>query len=195
MKTRLVGDIHSYYGSYRQIIDGCDNSLQVGDFGIGFGEDDFERIGSHHFIRGNHDDPELCKKNVHWVPDGTMHNGIFCVGGGFSIDRSCRTEGLDWWSDEELSQGELYKVLDIYESIKPDYVVTHEAPYEIIERMFHDKHIIRPHSRTSQALESMRYIHKPKIWAFGHWHASRQIKVDNTHFVCLGINSYIDLEH
>lgn len=193
MKIRVIGDIHGDYGAYQQIIDGCESSIQVGDFGIGFINDGFERTESHRFIRGNHDDPGKCKDNKHWIPDGTSHAGFFCVGGGFSIDRAWRIEGKSWWPDEELSQKEMYKILDDYEKIKPDYVISHEGPGDVIERMFHDKTLMRPFSRTSQMLDAMFFIHQPKVWFFGHWHESRHYILNQTDFICLGINAYTDV--
>lgn len=190
---RIIGDIHGDYAAYLEIISGAEKSIQVGDFGIGFSEDDFKRSSSHRFIRGNHDDPHECKKNSHWIPDGSKFENIFCVGGGFSIDRDYRVEGVSWWPEEELSHQELYKVMDLYETLKPKIVVSHEAPSSVIPRMFYEKNIFPP-SRTSMALDSMLYIHKPKLWFFGHWHENRTINIDGTTFICLGVNSYIDLK-
>lgn len=194
-KIRVIGDIHGDYEAYQQIISEVDKSIHVGDFGIGFRNDDFQRSEKHRFIRGNHDNPEKCKGNSHWIPDGTKFEDVFCVGGGFSIDRDWRTEGVDWWPKEELTYDEFYKIMDVYEAVKPKVVVSHEGPSELIERMYHDKTIFKPHSRTSQALQSMYHIHQPSIWIFGHWHHSRVLNMGDTTFICLGINAYIDIEY
>lgn len=194
MKIRVIGDIHADYNFYQSVIKDCENSIQVGDFGIGFKKDDFKRSENHKFLRGNHDNPHLCKEHKLCIPDGTMHNGIFCVGGGWSIDRAWRTEGIDWWPEEELSITECNEVINRYEEEKPEIVISHEGPYEMIFRMFHD-HKMLPPSRTSEMLEAMFKIHQPKEWYFGHWHLDRQIDYEGTMFRCLGItaNSYVDI--
>ena len=63
---RLIGDIHGKIEPYIQTALTYD-TVQIGDFGIGFMHNkDMEKVnkfhtdGNHRFIRGNHDDPEKC---------------------------------------------------------------------------------------------------------------------------------------
>lgn len=36
MKIRFIGDVHCKWSKYEKLIKGCDRSVQVGDFGVGF---------------------------------------------------------------------------------------------------------------------------------------------------------------
>lgn len=99
---RFIGDTHAKFGSYQAIALGADASIQVGDFGAGFAE--IPDLGpNHRFIRGNHDNPALCRAHPNWIPDGHSENGMFFMGGATSVDRHSRCEGVDYWADEEMS--------------------------------------------------------------------------------------------
>jgi hypothetical protein len=207
--VRLIGDVHGKFGRYRDTIRDASFSIQVGDMGVGFkrmfgGElvnsanPPFDAMseGRHLFIRGNHDNPEVCKSHKYWIPDGTVVDGIYCLGGATSIDRAWRTEGLDWWEDEQLSYSELQKCIDDYATIKPEIVVTHEAPESIANQILATFNMtkIEDASRTRQALEQMFYAHQPREWYFGHWHTSMQFKSGQTLFRCLAELEYADVE-
>lgn len=215
-KYRIIGDIHGNYNVYKNLIKDVDYSIQVGDMGVGFGSrdrtlaiDTFDQNGpardwlgphkndemlNHRFIRGNHDNLEACLENTHWIPDGSMHDKFFCVGGALSIDAQWRTAGVNYWANEELTISELNKIISDYETLKPDYVITHECPESIVPHLFDWYNKQRFPSRTRQAFQTMFEIHKPKLWVFGHWHADRMKSFDNTLFVCLNEFSYIDVE-
>ncbi len=199
---RFIGDIHGDLFSYMNIMNGATESVQIGDFGIGFLNDDgfvddLHADGRHKFIRGNHDDPEGCKERVGWIPDGTYDEdrSIFYAGGAWSIDWRFRTPGYTWWCDEELSDDEFDKVMDLYVAKKPRVMITHDAPESVSFDMFIEgtgKPWFR--TRTAEWLELMFQAHKPEIWIFGHWHIDRDEVIDGTRFVCLGINSHLDLK-
>jgi len=194
---RFIGDVHGVFPEYMGLIEGVSQSIQVGDFGIGFGNDEGTVTaamaqGNHRFVRGNHDDPAACKRHPAWIADGTMHEGIFCVGGAFSIDRADRTQGVDWWPDEELTIQSFYTVLDLYEHLKPDVVVTHDCPERIASVLFEGRRPIK--TRTAQALERMLDIHRPKFWVFGHWHHRRHAIVEGVEFLCLATLDHADVQ-
>ena len=206
--TRFIGDIHGDFDTYKSIIENSPYpTIQVGDFGVGFKllhmpdtnawepPTEAMKAGDHMFIRGNHDNPSECRKTHGYIPDATMYGHWFCVGGALSIDKEWRTEGFDWWEDEELSISELNKVIDIYESIKPDYVVTHTCPRSIAPKLFgsHIKTDGQFKSRTEQAFNTMFSIHKPKVWVFGHYHNTKSMYIDGTVFNCIGINDTMDI--
>lgn len=202
MKTRFIGDIHGKMLDYIQIIDGVENSIQVGDFGIGFGtkgDPDFvddliaEYNGKHSFIRGNHDNPEKCKLSKNWIKDGTIENGVMYIGGAYSIDEHSRTAGVDWWPEEELSYVDLDSLVGLYDFIRPRVMVTHTLPIQI-PRDHVGKRIFGTGSRTELAFERMFDIHKPEIWIAGHWHLSFDRVIEGTRFIILNELEYIDLE-
>lgn len=210
MLIKFIGDVHGKFSRYKKIIANCENSFQVGDFGVGFKKRDmngdivgtsnppFDAMsrGNHRFIRGNHDNPSACRNHKFWIPDGTMYEGIFCIGGAKSIDKDYRFEGEDWWADEELSYDEFYKIMDIYENVKPDIVCTHDCPAEVATRFMlaHNKYKAQNLSRTCQALQSVFEIHQPKHYIFGHWHHTMNFEFKGTQFHCLGELDHMDLE-
>lgn len=193
MLIRFIGDIHCNFKNYQRLIEGSEYSIQVGDFGIGFGIAPPKVSTNHRFIRGNHDylmeiiSNHDCKN---WIPDGTIIYGkIFCVGGAFSVDKVLRTEGVDWWADEELSTSEWYDILDLYDELRPKIVVSHDCPNQAMPYSNY-----KVPSRTGQALSAMFDIHKPELWVFGHYHTSFDEVIEGTRFVCVDQQKYIDIE-
>lgn len=192
MLVRFVGDIHGRFNGYLKLVEGSEFSIQVGDFGIGFETlknpiPDLD--GEHYFIRGNHDNPAKCRMQPNFLEDGPDSQDImFFLGGAYSVDNSLRTEGVDWWADEELTVVELNKVLDAYELRKPSIVVTHDCPTVTMPFPLY-----KNPSRTSQALDAMYEIHPPKLWVFGHHHRNIDVVVDGTRFVCVDKMSYKDI--
>lgn len=198
MKTRLIGDIHGDMYRYLSIIDDCEQSIQVGDFGIGFTENPVSMydVSRHRFIRGNHDFPNGCLREPNFIRDGTVENDVMFIGGAFSIDWQWRTEGLSWWSDEECSIKQLEHFIEHYSDVKPRVMITHECPDMIADLMCRDmewnKYDIP--SRTRDAFDVMWKIHKPELWVYGHWHLSWHKFVEGTEFVCLNCNETMDVE-
>jgi hypothetical protein len=206
--VRIIGDVHGKFRRYREIIRGVPFSIQAGDMGVGFRRQhgDFTWMpnppfdamseGRHLFIRGNHDNPSVCKTQRYCIPDGTTVDGVYCVGGAISIDRAWRTEGWDWWPDEECSYAELERMIDGYAAIKPEIVITHDCPESIANEMLAalNRRKIEDGSRTRQALERMLHLHQPREWFFGHWHVSLQFKSGRTLFRCLNELEYADVE-
>lgn len=209
--TRFIGDVHGKYRQYKQIISGCDRSVQVGDMGVGFryyvphddsglhGKifgnppyDDMEK-GNHRFIRGNHDNPQECRKHPFFIQDGAVEDTTMYVGGALSIDRQYRIEGFSWWPDEELSLQELNQIYDVYVTSKPTVMVTHDAPDSIACLLSRKEKLEFP-SRTRQAFQSMFESHRPSLWLFGHWHQSFITDIEGTRFICLAELEFLDIE-
>lgn len=185
---------------------GLDCSLQLGDFGIFF-EYQYESgkiagkpwpdPSKHKFFRGNHDNPNLIKDLPGYLGDWGYNatQNLFWLAGGWSIDRKYRTEGIDWWADEELSNGELTNALALYEDVKPRIMITHEAP-TVAKNLFLDHfgmNNIGYSSQTEKCLQMMWDIHKPDIWVFGHFHRRWSAEIlapagssGSTKFECLG---------
>ena len=195
-KVRLIGDIHAQVHKYQNIILGVDYSIQLGDFGFGYEwkylKENNINGNNHKIISGNHDDYHFINTEqpaANLGDYGTYNlNGLefFFVRGADSIDKEMRTEGKDWWPDEELSYAELNKAIDLYEQVKPDIVLTHMFPETLLHILFPKKYESYP-SITGQALASMFEIHKPKIWVFAHMHPfmNEVHNVLGTTFMCL----------
>jgi Icc-related predicted phosphoesterase len=200
----LIGDVHGKWEQYADLLKkySPDRSIQIGDLGWGFAGQDTEFMqrrvkalenalsnygaGDNRYIRGNHDNPAACKAHKFCIDDATYEpdTDIFLMGGAFSIDRNIRTEGYDWWADEELSYSDLYTAVDTYEATKPRIVITHDCPKDAIGNMFPWYLKVLP-NRTCQALNSMFAIHQPNVHIFGHWHHHVDMVINGTRFICL----------
>lgn len=189
----VVGDIHGNFKDYLSLLKryGSQSSVQVGDFGWGFGPVP-ELPANAWFFRGNHDHPELARSSKHYLGDYGQKEidgvNFFFVSGAWSIDKNMRIEGRDWWPDEELSIAELNAALELYIQTKPDIVITHDGPNiatnEILNKYSIQKLDPIP-TRTSQALNAMYEAHQPKKWIFGHWHTTWRKTIGKTDFRCL----------
>ncbi len=212
--TRLIGDIHGAVNDCKTYtIDTFDGpTIQIGDFGIGFGQGDywlksvseFHELGGHRFIRGNHDHPELCKTMPSYIPDGTVEGDVMFIGGAWSIDNPDappgwlkRTENYDWWSDEQCSDEEFELMFETYKRVKPRVMITHDCPAKVSYQMFWESGIIRGPvypNRTSAWFDKFIDAHQPEEWYAGHWHQTMQYKHGNTKFMCIGILDFVDVE-
>lgn len=209
---RILGDIH---GTFGEITQACikypyDTIVSVGDVGLGFpamekhhgvwlrveGNNDPESFPNNfYFIGGNHDDPRACSKYPNYLGRYGYNKelDIFYVSGGHSIDALQRTEGIDWWRDEELSYDDFSKCIELYEHIKPEIVISHECPASIQEIILKGKNLYG-FSRTAKALQLMLDIHQPKQWYFGHYHKTFSKKVGKTQFTCAAINQLVPVK-
>jgi Calcineurin-like phosphoesterase len=206
---RFIGDVHGHWRRYKRIISGCDRSIQVGDMGVGFikyGGYDHGRFlsnppfdamsrGQHEFERGNHDNPEVCKRHKFWIPDGTVRDNMMFIGGAASIDREYRVTGYSWWPDEEPSHSELLQMVDTYLVARPEIMVTHECPESIANLLCLSlgRAKLNISSRCRQAFQSMFELHNPKLWIGGHWHVSFDKIIDTTRFIILNELEWIDV--
>jgi len=192
-----IGDVHGKFNEYSSLLfHMCDkghvkeDSIQVGDMGVGFPQG-HGRLSKpkctnerHRFIRGNHDNPAMCKTIDGFIPDGTIQNGHMFVGGADSIDKAYRVHGVNWWPDEECSIVELSELRLRYTIEEPRIMVTHDCPQFVAEKLFKIPNYDT--SRTRQAFNSMFEAYQPEFWIFGHWHQSKRFKADGTQFICLG---------
>lgn len=130
--------------------------LHCGDFGIWPGPrgkqylDKLDRQLKHAgavlwFVDGNHEDftqlsalPSVDGKG--WVRDRIWHlprghrwtwhgRTWVAVGGGVSLDRAARTEGVDWWPEEEITDEQ---ETALRSSGTADVMVSHDRPSSVI---------------------------------------------------------------
>ena len=191
MSITLIGDVHGKYEHYHKIVRQTERhpyTLQIGDFGFKY--DTLKNVDStrHLILPGNHDHYDTCYNHPHFLGDYgyTSLNRIdfFYYRGAYSIDRQYRTIGIDWWENEQVSIDQFMKARELYRSIKPEVMITHDCPQDIALQM------LEPGQRayeniTSWALQELYNIHQPKLWFFGHWHRAVKIQHGNTQFVCL----------
>jgi len=209
---RIIGDIHGRVYEYEKLVRDADESIQIGDFGMGFlyppELETVEKIfssGDHKFFRGNHDDPARCKSFDAYIPDGTYDadRNMMMIGGAWSIDgyyrraRDAVCGTTSWWPDEECSVPELARIHAQYLYHKPSVVLSHDAPTQAAKEMFFDAgyNMMGPqtHTRTADMLQTMFEAHQPDLWVFGHWHISATKYIGKTKFVCLAELEHMDV--
>ena len=187
---------------------------------------DFNKILSYNntyviFIRGNHDNPSFFdgKKidfsNLKAIPDYSVItvNGknILCVGGAISMDRTWRKKqeeringfsvnnkkSLYWENEAPVFDKDA--LLNVVESIKIDYVITHSAPSfvtpemqagvdewsESDEGLLND--IKEERKVFDRIFETLRdHDMRPMYWAYGHFNNYSSLdKRSDTIFRCL----------
>jgi UDP-2,3-diacylglucosamine pyrophosphatase LpxH len=135
------------------------NLVQVGDFGLGFGDARAEarqlalldrylvQTGSRLWaIRGNHDDPARWAPEaaqpwqaIRLVPDYSVIDlegkRLLCVGGAISVDRTARSIGAYWHDEGFVLAPDRLARLDLTDLYA---VVTHSAPEGIYPYEFGD---------------------------------------------------------
>lgn len=202
-RAMIVGDVHGRFEDFSNLIkkESPDLVIQVGDFGYwpSFVGSDVLRNNTEwdmkidngdtkiYFCEGNHEElPKLYEAenpvlpNVYFLKRNTILevNGvnILFMGGAESIDKNLRTPGHDWFSEESITQK------DIYELPPEDVqiVISHCAPMQ-----FYLEDIDSSPSR--QALSYILSTKYPNKWFFGHYHRSCEGMFRNTHWVCLNM--------
>lgn len=198
MKLRLIGDLHGDPISINQVIQSLhkyDLTIQVGDFGIGFGAENYlkDKVTKDQLriLFGNHDNYQLLSTLEYNLGRFGVFEfndkKIFFVGGAWSIDQEYRTPGLNWWDDEQLSYKEASNCLDLWESVCKEIslVITHDCPYTVSHALLKET----PHSTfTGILLREMEKIHQVPKWRFGHYHQRFQKNIGKTNYRCLSIN-------
>lgn len=202
----LMGDIHGLFWDYKNKLrkSKAKESLQLGDYGLGFpdtmdGVDLSDIGGTHLFLRGNHDNPAICRKSPYYIGDYGIRKGsfmdgkydkLFYISGAWSIDSAYRLVDVSWWADEELSYTELNNAYDVYYKENPKIVCSHDCPALVLNELYPSRVIL---TRTGQAMDAMFQSHKPDYWFFGHHHRTFRKKIAGTTFVCLNELETIDI--
>ncbi|MEC5147147.1 metallophosphoesterase [Chitinophaga sp. 212800010-3] len=230
----LIGDLHGGYpeilSRIRKFKMASTALIQVGDWGLGFQPvdddlrvlrqtDDF--LGSQHnmlyIIRGNHDNKwfwdnrdDFHLQNIRLVKDYeylTIEDSkILFAGGGISIDRINRTQGKDYWPDEEI----VWDAAALKGACEAgiDIMVSHIAPreawpytYDPLVQHFASRELAAGRNLTA-ALEDERKVMSEifrdikeagcHTWYYGHYHASQVEEKEGITFRCLGIGEMYD---
>lgn len=212
----LVGDTHSidrFYSIIKNTIPENSAVLHIGDCGIGFSKSDVDRLNhvnsicikkniSAFIIRGNHDDPaywssDLIFSNIKLVKDYTKmvfsndHTAL-CVGGGMSVDRFDRIEGVSYWSDE------ITKFQPEY-CAKYDYIFMHDAPSYFnhdtssLKQSFSryciaDSKLLEDAAAQRETIDRIVALCNPEKIIGGHYHNSKFETVNGITYRCLTID-------
>jgi hypothetical protein len=183
----FVGDVHGKFDEWAKICEQNSPIIQLGDMGIGFSNCPYPESWTDQalFIRGNHDNPEACRKHPNYLGDFGFYDSLdmFFVSGARSTDQYARVPGYNWWNDEELTRDLCEKAMNLYEVVRPRVVVSHDCPKVMSRVMTFDTTF---DSLTSQLLTAMWEVHKPVLWVFSHYHQSATLAVGGTLFKALG---------
>ena len=196
----VLGDIHGRWNVINHIVNSCrpDVIFQLGDFGIWreMWEVDNIHIGDTklYFIPGNHenwdvlDRYELGKihevgRNIFYCAFGSMltyqnQNILFC-GGADSIDKGFRTEKVDWWRQEIITQRDMDTLPNAH--TKVDVVMSHTSPEYFDLKM----PVIDYFDPSTRALSMVYDMYHPKKWFLGHFHKSISGNYKNCQWFCL----------
>jgi len=209
----LHGDLNAMKDiDQRATNDGVAAIVQVGDFGFlwktkgrltDFDEYLYSRQSNIplYTCGGNHENydnwdrqlvlPNDCyttlASNVFWmhrgsclVIDGKKH--LF-LGGAQSTDKHLRVEGKTWWKQEMPTYQDLLMFSEALEVEKPDFVVTHDGPQDVVREMGFDWD-----SNLSRDLQGIldNSNHSPAKWYFGHYHTWQMNYFGNSGFYCCG---------
>lgn len=209
----VLGDLHGDFGTLKRLIQNHPEWTTVtiaGDVGLGFPntrELPFVSPIPIYFIRGNHDNPEFIKNldpdvwpvaDWHYIPDGTVRNGVLYLGGAWSIDWEQRTPGYDWWPNEEIGMEEGEAILSAITKERPfiSTVVTHDCPTYILRAMYGARTI---ETSTSNLLSSVlsTLLHsectRPLRWFYGHHHRHYTLRQHGIQFRCLNTAQHVDI--
>ena len=203
MAITLIADVHGKYDKYLKLTEKHPYTVQIGDFGFNY--DVLKGINAeyHRMFFGNHDNYDLMESVIdsdHCLGDFGIRelNGVkfFFIRGAWSIDGEWRRKniyrlGKTWWEEEELLTKQLEIAINEYTVAKPDIVLSHECPLEIVQyvtnpqftREFGYSGIIK--TRTNQALQACLDIHRPSLLVFGHYHKNWNSVINGTEFRCL----------
>jgi len=213
-KILIIGDTHGDISLIKKGITlglhhECKRIIQVGDFGF-FPKIYPEFISSFSsplpffFIDGNHDDHSILPHsslnivdvqtlgfschNLFYIPRGYLQrwgeSNILFMGGAQSVDKIYRTQGIDWWSNEEINPKDFNTALsyrNLYPSI--DLLITHECPRTEAINYPGEKQ-----DYSSRAISELIEVYNPSLLIHGHHHQSYLIKYKDTIIKGLGCN-------
>jgi len=202
MKILMIGDLHGRWDCLNILINKKqpDIIISTGDFGYWpkF-PNNVEKIKNKntkiYFCDGNHEDHWSLRKlkdnevapNVFYMKRGSVmeicKKTFMFFGGAYSIDRSERTIGVDWFPEEEISNEEI-KQLDM--DLKIDIMISHTCPLEFNVKDPR-KDYISMIRFSRKALSYLLKQYKPKQWFFGHWHFYKKGNYEGCKWKCLNM--------
>lgn len=222
----LIGDSHDLRRLFTIIqrkpnIDNFD-ILSLGDNGIGFCGREFDqtylnRINDEcvrrninlYALRGNHDDPKIWTEgryihtNLFLIPDYSSaqfpnNKKALLVGGGISIDRPSRREGLDYWQNENTEYIKQDKHFDyLFSHDTADYF-NHStdslriSPYK--DFLLDDAYLYDDCLTQRLVINKIIQDITPKYCFSGHYHNNIKEEVNGVKYQCLKIEELFEFD-
>lgn len=217
----LIGDVHGKFQELYRFLNHVQESIIicVGDFGVGFAknvETEFRildnlnkelALGGNELwtIKGNHDAPHFFTGDKNWdfsclkfIPDYHQMNLLgyktLFVGGGISIDRKWRKEGISYWKDEAIQP-----IPNDIKNQNFDLVITHDCPNFVnhSSNTLYDEpgNPVKTDAYNGRViLDELFEVAKPKRWFYGHYHNSDSTQIGETRFRCLNELEVVELK-
>ena len=187
----IISDIHGDVNTFLKLMPKKPfqekEVVLLGDVGYGFPEFDVDRFNdfllrnshiSFYIIQGNHDNADCMNTYMHNVwyittESGAIvhhidNNSVIMIPGALSYDKNLRVPGLSWWENEQLSEEQLSKVVELAKDC--DIILSHDAPLQQYFMFFPET---KP-SGTNRALDMLLMelirTQKKTLWLHGHLH-------------------------
>lgn len=220
-KIYLLGDSHAYrvlFGLVKTLPKDC-TALSLGDNGEGFAHHSNDAMCLNkinelckiknivlYVIRGNHTNPDVYRRgyifsNLFLVPDystATFPNGkiALLVGGGISIDRLARKEGVDYWSDEATIYHKVDKQYNIlFSHDAPEYFnfSTDSLRYSHLkDYLLRDKTLLQDCLNQRNVINNIVEDISCEYVCSGHFHCSLFQEKNGIKYRCLNINEIVE---
>ena len=219
---RAVGDLHGCidnrnrfpelpsYVEICQELESDDYSVQLGDCGFEYRDLELVDSNKNRILLGNHCNYDIAFDYPHMLGHyGVAELGpfsFFYIRGGFSLDKAYRvkherlTGQKSWWPEEELTQKQGKDAIDMYESVKPNIVLSHDTSSGIAFLIGNPDILTAfgiPRSfvgKTQSILQQCFDIHQPELHIFGHFHKDWEIILKGTHHICINERRFIDFD-
>lgn len=192
---------------------GADVVVQLGDFGIGWDEGQYvEAVAAAVadtgvpvlFIDGNHENFDMLlalpvrDDGLREVAAGVFHlpRGLvwewagerwLAAGGGYSVDKPYRIEGVSWWPQETLTEAEVEACIA---AGKIDVLLTHDTGTHVIPgthrtaEWFQPEQIEISHAHRRQ-IDRIIEATRPALAFHGHYHTAYTAEVGETRVIGL----------
>lgn len=204
--TYDIGKVVSFYEGREEEYSKDDYLILCGDVGVcGFSA--YEEAQTRNILRdlpvtvlfvdGNHENfdklnayeaEEWNGGKVHFIENDIIHlmrgqvyeiDGVkfFTFGGGYSIDKLYRTEGITWFAQEMPTTEEYREGWENLEraDFRVDYILTHTGPREIAAAMGYGE-LSDDEVALRQYLQRVADNTEFTAWYFGHFHEDTEVE-------------------
>jgi len=134
----------------------------------------------------------ILKNGIHKI----NNKNVLTIRGAMSIDKKYRTENIDWWKQEILTEKEKENIINEIKSYngKFDYVLSHTCPVKIAKKLvnlYNYEKINDPNALFLQDIYDKYLKNKFNLWLFGHFHKDYEIEYNKDKFICLYNKLYV----
>lgn len=126
-------------------------------------------------------------RGARWDWQGVRFLGL---GGAFSVDKDARTQGVDWFPQETITMGEVWRILE--QPGEADILVAHDCPHGVmfLNQLAKQRH---PESAANtRAVLQVATAVKPVMVVHGHYHTPHRTEhhdpVNDLHATVIGLD-------